>query len=119
MTSRTVPEWKGATPDTPIPPRVKLRVFEKHGGVCYLTGRKIRVGDAWECDHIIAVVNGGPNAEGNLAPALKDAHRAKTDDDLKIKSKVARIRAKHLGIAPPPTQKLKSRGFPKRWEGRS
>ena len=113
MTGRSLPEWIGATPDTPIPPRVKLRVFERHGGVCYLSGRKIRAGEAWEADHVIAIINGGENRERNLAPALKAAHREKTDADLAEKSKVARIRAKHLGIIKP-AGRIKSRGFEKR-----
>ena len=115
---RAVPLWVGKTDDAPIPPRVRLRVFERHGGVCYLTKRKIRVGEAWECDHVIALVNGGRHDEANLAPALRDAHRAKTNEDLKIKSKVARVRAKHLGVYPKSKRPIQGRGFPKRGEFR-
>lgn len=115
---RAVPLWVGKTDDAPIPPRVRLRVFERHGGVCYLTKRKIRVGEAWECDHVIALVNGGRHDEANLDPALRDAHRAKTNEDLKIKSKVARVRAKHLGVYPKSKRPLQGRGFPKRGEAR-
>jgi 5-methylcytosine-specific restriction endonuclease McrA len=99
--TREVPEWIGATPDSPIPPRVKARVFERAGGVCHITGRKIRPGEAWDCDHVLALVNGGENREANLAPALRDAHRAKTADDVAQKSKDARVRAKHLGLWKP------------------
>lgn len=102
---RSVPEWVGATPDTPAPPRVRLRVFERYEGRCYLSGRKILAGDKWELEHIKAIVNGGENRETNLAPALKAAHGAKTKADLAEKSKVYRIRAKHIGAWP------KSRGF--------
>jgi 5-methylcytosine-specific restriction protein A len=109
--SRAVPEWIGATDDTPIPPRVKLRVFEKHAGRCYLSGRKIMPGDAWECDHVLAIINGGQNRESNLAPALKAKHRVKSDDDMAIKSKTARIRAAHLGIKPTSKRKIPSRPF--------
>lgn len=98
---RSVPEWIGKTPDSAIPPRVRLRVFEAHGGKCYLSGIKIRPGDAWECDHVIAIINGGENREGNLAPALKDKHREKTNADVAEKSKIARIRMKHLGLKAP------------------
>lgn len=110
--ARSVPEWIGATDDTPIPPRVKLRVFEAHGGVCHRTKRKIRAGEPWECDHVLAIINGGSNRESNLAPALKAAHRAKTDEDLAIKSKIARVKAKHLGVFPQPVRKMQSRPFP-------
>ena len=113
MTGRSVPEWIGATPDTPVPPRVKARVFLAYEGRCYLSSRRIMPGEAWECDHITAIINGGENRETNLAPALKDKHREKTDGDLELKSKTARQRAKHLGIWPR-GQKIASRGFQKR-----
>lgn len=101
MTRRSVPEWIGATPDTPIPPRVKLRVFEAHGGVCHLTNRKIHPGDDWDADHITAICNGGENRESNLAPALRHAHREKTAEDVNQKAKDDRVRKKHLGIHQP------------------
>lgn len=114
---RELPEWIGATPDTAVPPRVKDRVFRRHGGRCHKTGRKIRRPfDKWECDHVIALINGGENRESNLAPVLAGrTHREKTDRDLAEKSKVYRIRLKHLGIYPPPLQKIRSRGFQKRF----
>jgi hypothetical protein len=68
--------------------------------------------DKWDCDHIIALGNGGENRERNLAPALRDKHREKTKDDVAIKSKIARVRAKHLGINRS-SGKLQSRGFDK------
>lgn len=113
MTSRALPEWIGATPDTPAPPRVRLRVFEAYGGRCYLSGRKIMPGDAWELDHIKALTNGGENRETNLAPALKEKHREKTAEDVALKSKTYRQRAKHLGIWPK-GPKIQSRGFQRR-----
>lgn len=111
--SRSVPEWRGASDDTAPPPRVKARVFLAHDGVCHLSGRKIRPGDVWQCDHVVAIINGGENRESNLAPALAEAHREKTAEDVAIKSKTARIRAKHLGLWPR-GQQIKSRGFQKR-----
>lgn len=99
--ARIVDEWIGKNDDTPIPPRVKLRVFERLGGRCHLSGRKIMAGDAWDCDHVKALINGGENRESNLAPALRDKHREKTARDVAEKAKVARIRAKHLGIHKP------------------
>ena len=97
--TRSVPEGIGKTDDTPAPPRVRLRVFEAHGGVCHLTGRKIAPGDKWELDHIVALVNGGENRESNLAPALSSAHKEKTRQDVATKAKDRRVRSKHLGIA--------------------
>ena len=96
--TRQVPEWIGKTPDTPAPPRVKLRVFEKNGGICHLTGRKITPADQWDLDHITALVNGGENRESNLAPALRHAHKEKSAQDVAQKAKDRRVRSKHLGI---------------------
>jgi 5-methylcytosine-specific restriction endonuclease McrA len=104
--TREVPEWIGKTDDTPAPPRVRLRVFEAHGGVCHITGQKIMPGDKWELDHIVALVNGGENRETNLAPALSSAHKAKTAQDVAQKAKDRRVRAKHVGAAPQSKSRL-------------
>ena len=103
--SRSLPEWIGKTTDAKIPPRVRLRVFETHGGMCHLSKRKIAAGEPWDCDHVVALINGGENRERNLAPALRVAHKVKTADDLSDKSLVARKRSKHLGL------KEKGKGF--------
>lgn len=95
--ARSVDEWIGKTDDDSPPPRVRVRVFERYGGRCHLSGRMIRPGDEWDLDHVTALINGGENRESNLAPALRDAHRAKTAEDVAAKSKVARIKAKHIG----------------------
>ena len=96
--SRDVEEWIGKTDDTPIPPRVKLRIFEAHRGICHISGRKIRPGDEWDADHIIALCNGGENRESNLAPAIREKHREKTADDVAQRAKDDRVRKKHLGL---------------------
>ncbi len=107
MSGRSVPEWRGATPDQAIPPRVKLRVFERFNGCCYVAKRKIRAGERWDVDHVIALTNGGENRESNLAPILLDKHREKTSADVAEKSAVYQKRCKHLGI------REKGRGFRK------
>ena len=96
--SRAVPEWIGSTPDAQIPPRVRLRVFEREGGVCWLSGRKIGAGDQWDLDHKIALCNGGEHRESNLFPALRSKHLEKTALDVAEKAKVDRIRKSHLGL---------------------
>jgi 5-methylcytosine-specific restriction protein A len=118
--SRSVPEWIGKSDDTKVPPHVRLRVFETHWGKCHLSGRRIQPGEAWECDHVIALINGGENRESNLAPALKTAHKVKTAADVAEKSRVRRKRMKFLGIAPKsgrPMPGSKSSGFRKKMNG--
>lgn len=98
--SRSTPEWIGKTDDAAIPPRVRVRVFERHGGICHLSGRRITAADLWDVDHVVALVNGGKHCESNLAPALRDKHREKTVSDVAEKSMISRKRAKHLGLRP-------------------
>ena len=107
---RTPPEWIAKSDDARIPPRVRIRVFERFAGVCQLTGRKIMPGDEWDCDHAVALANGGSHRESNLRPVLRSAHREKTKADVAEKSRVNRKRAKHLGIKAD-RPKLQSRGF--------
>lgn len=111
--SRSVPEWIGKTDDSRPPPHVVLRIFERHSGICHWSKRKIRPGDAWDVDHVIALINGGENRESNMAPILRGKpHKEKTAADVAEKSKVYRKRASHLGLAPK-RQKIQSRGFAK------
>lgn len=111
-TAREVAEWIGSSPDAAIPKRVKLRLLIRYGGRCYRSGHKFRPGDVIEFDHILALCNGGENRESNLAPILGGKpHQEKTADDVAIKAKTARIRAKHLGLHPPSKAKIRSRGF--------
>ena len=99
--NRRVPEWIGATPDTRIPFRVRVRVMEAYGGRCHWSGRDIRVGDPWDIDHILALANGGQHRESNLAPILRSEHASKTRQDVKLKAKGARVRKKYLGLHRP------------------
>ena len=111
--ARPVKEWIGATQDSKVPPRVRIRIFEREGGKCHLSGRKIAPGELWDLDHKVALVNGGLHSESNLFPALRDKHKEKTREDVAEKSEIAAIKGKHLG-AVKPAGKIKSAGFPDR-----
>lgn len=96
---RSVEEWIGKSDDTPAPPRVRLRQYERDKGICQCgCGTKIRPGDKWETDHRVALVNGGENREGNLTTLLAKHHKIKTAADVALKSKDRRVRMKHIGI---------------------
>lgn len=110
---RSTPEWVGKTPDTPVPDHVKLRIFRDHGGRCHISGRKILPGDAWDLDHVIALINSGENRESNLAPALRDKHRQKTAEDVKAKAKGDRAEKRRVGIKAAPRVKMRGRQFTK------
>lgn len=98
---RTPDEWIGKTDDAKVPDSVKVRVFERYGGVCYLSGIKIESGMDWELEHIQALCNGGEHRESNMAPALVAPHKDKTRADRRLKAKNDRVRKKHLGLKKP------------------
>lgn len=95
---RGVPEWAGKTDNAKIPDRVRLRVFTLHDGRCHCCGTAIRVGMAWDCDHVVALVNGGKHVESNLKPILKEHHFDKSRDDVAEKARSYKKRKKHYGL---------------------
>lgn len=109
--SRAVALWIGKTDDTRAPPRVRLRVFLREGGICFLSKRPIAPGENWECHHRTALINGGRNSEDNLVPVLVSAHRAQTKLDVAEKSHVADRAKSHFGAKSRPVIKIKSPGF--------
>jgi 5-methylcytosine-specific restriction protein A len=96
--TRSVPEWIGKTADTAIPTRVRVRVFERCEGRCQACRRKLFISDKWECDHIVALCNGGKHRESNLQVLCGWCHAAKTKIDVAEKAKTYARRAKHVGI---------------------
>ena len=95
--TRAVPEWIGKTDSTPAPPRVRDRVRERDGNVCRGCSRQLREERA-ECDHVVAVINGGKNRESNLQTLCLWCHASKTRCDVAEKSKTYRVRSKHRGV---------------------
>jgi 5-methylcytosine-specific restriction enzyme A len=100
--TRALPEWIAKHDDQKVPDRVKLRILERENFTCHLTGRKIDpVRDEFDFDHRVSLILGGEHREANLFPALREAHRRKTAVEMQVKSKIARVRKKHLGITKP------------------
>ena len=95
---RSVTEWHGDTDDTPIPSRVKVRIFEQYKGQCCICGLSIRGRLLPAYDHRISLINGGENRESNIQLLCTECHKVKTRSDVREKSMVYRKKAKHLGI---------------------
>lgn len=109
-TRRAVPEWIGKTPDSAIPRLVQMRIFDRYGGKCALTGRKLAAGE-FDFDHIKRLRDGGQHRESNLQPVYRPAHREKSAQEVSEGAVADRIKAKHLGLWPKPVRKIQSRGF--------
>ncbi len=95
---RDVPEWIGKTDNDRIPDRVRLRVYMRAGGRCSCCSRLILVGEPWDCDHTLALANGGGHRESNLRLILREHHKRKTLTDVAEKAKINTKRKKHLGL---------------------
>lgn len=55
-------------------------------------------GEKWDCEDKIALINGGERRESNFRPFLTAHHKAKTREDVAIKSKNYKRRSRHLGV---------------------
>lgn len=96
--SRSVPLWIGKTDDTPVPARVRWRVYKAKDGKCHKCGRAIGIGEEWTLEHLIAIINGGRNAEDNLDLTCCNCLLEKNAADVAEKRIVARKAKKHLSI---------------------
>lgn len=109
--ARSVSEWIAKHDDEAIPPRVKLRVFQradKRGTSCtLLIVGKLRP----EYDHICALVNGGRHRESNIQLLCSESHKGKTKADVAEKSQTYHKQLAAAGIRKPP--RLKGQGFRK------
>lgn len=97
---RSVPEWIATHDDQSVPPRVRLRIWERYEGKCQCSeycGWEIAA-KPWQCDHKVALINGGEHRESNLQPVLVEHHKRKTKDDVAIKSYHYRRKLAHAGI---------------------
>lgn len=114
MSGRATSEWIGKTPDSKIPDYVKLRIWDRERGLCYLTGRKLRKGE-YDFEHVIALAlwtgEGHGNRESNIRLAYRKAHREKTKQDRQAKAKSDRVRKKHA--LPSEPSSIRSAGFRK------
>lgn len=98
--ARSTAEWIGKDDNTPIPDRVRLRVWDRCKGLCHRCGRKIRGAiEKWVCEHLIALINWRAtdeaphgNREGNLGLTCENCVAPKNAEDVAEKAEVAATR---------------------------
>jgi 5-methylcytosine-specific restriction protein A len=94
---RTRPEWIGRTDDSMPTEACKLRILDRQGWKCAITGVAFRDGIKAEFDHKTALWLGGENREDNLQAITVAAHKAKTQTEATVRSKVNANRIKSVG----------------------
>lgn len=96
----------------------KKRIHKARGGKCWMCGQDVpALGPDVIYDHKLPLELGGSDADANIWPLHREpCNRLKTAADLRRIAKVRRQSFMRLDKEkPPPTQKLRGRGFRKRW----
>ena len=107
------------TPRKKLSPTARLKLFEKHKGVCFICSQKI-IGK-FVVEHIRPLALGGSNEDSNLAPVHPVCSDVKTfgkEGDIARAAKAKRQKMAALSIGKD-SPKLVSRGFPKSDKPRS
>lgn len=91
----------------------RVRIFDLNTGKCHLCGEKIRVGDAWDLEHVVPWSLTRDDSDDNVKPAHKSCHKEKTADDVAAIRKADRVRAKFIGAWPKSKNPIRSAGFRK------
>lgn len=110
MTPRATPEWIGKRPESLPTVKVQLRLFDRQNGICGCgCGTLMDFNrDQIDCDHRLALKDGGENRESNLQLLLRRHHVLKTNAE-----NVARAEAdRHKGRAFARPKRWGNRGFP-------
>lgn len=94
-------------------PARRARILARHNGCCAYPECAETVG--LELDHTIPLALGGRDADDNLRPLCGPHHKAKTALDVKLIAKAKRAGLNHRGEFPPAKQKIRNRGFERRW----
>ena len=92
----------GTTKRKNMTPRLRLKVWEAHKGMCAICGGKIDgVRERWILEHMRPLALGGADDESNMAPVHEGCALAKTfgkSGDIAKAAKAKRVKTKHLGI---------------------
>jgi 5-methylcytosine-specific restriction enzyme A len=76
-------------------PQRRARIFAAHDERCHKCTRKIRPGEDWDVDHVLALERGGTDDDDNLAPICEWCHTDKTADDHATAGHMRRGYTKH------------------------
>jgi 5-methylcytosine-specific restriction endonuclease McrA len=93
---RSVDEWIGRNDDARPTEACQLRVLDRQGWRCAISGVEFRDGVKAEFDHITPLWLGGENRESNLQAVTAKAHRAKTSTEATVRAKVNANRIKRV-----------------------
>ena len=96
MRTAKLKEWVGRTPEAMPGQTVLLRLYNKQDGICACgCGQMMNLNrDKVDCDHIVALIDGGENRESNLQLLLNGCHKAKTAAEATARSEERRHKAK-------------------------
>lgn len=107
--------------------QTRVAALERAGGTCEATGPwygleegkrcNVWLGHGVEFDHVDLDFNSKDNSLSNCAAVCIKCHKRKTvKRDIPLAAKTKRQQMKNDGTWPKPRVKIKSRGFPKRYE---
>lgn len=103
----------GTTKRKPLTPTGRLKLYEKHKGICALCSLKIMPGEDWIDEHLRALGLGGTNDADNRAPVHVKCAEAKTrGEDMPRINKAKRQKKAALGIKPVKSKLIQSAPFP-------
>jgi len=77
-------------------PQRRARIFQAAEGRCYRCKRKIGPSDDWDCEHVVALENGGTDDDDNIKPCCEWCHAPKTADDHALAGHGRRMATKHV-----------------------
>ena len=112
MTPRPVKEWIGKRPESMPGKLVLLRLYSRQNGICACGCNRVMNlnRDKIDCDHKLALIDGGENRESNLQLMLHEHHQAKTAAEATVRSEARNHQAKAFTR---PQSKMQGRGFAK------
>src|SRR5262245_19599899 len=81
-----------------ISPTKRAEIVRNCDERCHLCGGSIRMGEAWDVEHVIPLAMGGADDVTNWRPAHVKCHKSKTIRDLIELGRAKRRERAHMGI---------------------